>query len=364
MKSNLLTHSRLATSRRCKREHHIKYELGYRPVSDAEELFFGALLHLALEAWWLAIKAGLPAAQWLTNAMAALDAARCDPYDLAKARAMMLGYDARWSAEAEHYEVLAVEVTFTAELINPDTGHASKTWRLGGKIDVIVRDRRDGKVKLVEHKTSSEDVSLGSTYWRRLLMDGQVSIYFDGGKSLGWEPEECVYDVLAKPQQRPKQVPDLDENLEKVVVDAQGNRVRSQRGGWLHTPNSEKGYVLRTRDETPDEYFERCGTAIAENVNAYFARAPVVRLEQELQDARFDIWAQARELRENQLANRAQRNPEACRRNGNALCPFFDVCTGQASLDDPSRFRRVDEVHPELAGVTSSNSEQTPREVG
>ena len=349
MKSNLLTHSRLATSRRCKREHHIKYELGYRPVHDAEELFFGALLHLALEAWWLAVKDGTWVAEGLNRAMAALLSVRCDPFDLAKARAMVMGYDARWSAEAAYYEVLAVEVRFETDVVNPETGHASKTWRLGGKIDVVVRDRRDGKVKFIEHKTSSEDVSLGSPYWRRLLMDGQVSIYFDGTKALGWEPDACIYDVLAKPQLRPSTtVPVLDELGRKIVLDANGDRVYTAPAKPRQTADKERGFVLQVRDETPDEYFERCGTDIAENVNHYYSRGEVVRLEQELADARFDIWAQGRELRENELAGRAQRNPEACRRNGNALCPYFSVCTGQASLDDPALFRRVENVHPEL----------------
>jgi hypothetical protein len=40
-------------------------------------------------------------------------------------------------------------------------------------------------VLVVEHKTSSEDVTPGSFYWSRLRMDGQVSVYFDGARALG-----------------------------------------------------------------------------------------------------------------------------------------------------------------------------------
>lgn len=348
--SNLLTHSRLACSRRCKREQHLRFNLGYRPVTDAEELFFGQLLHLGLEAWWNSVKAGHPAATWLADALTALGQVKCNAFDLAKAKAMMMGYDARWSLDAEHYEVLAVEVRFTAKVVNPDTGRPSPLWMQGGKIDVVVRDRRDGKVKFVEHKTSSEDVSQGSPYWRRLMMDGQISIYFDGTVALGWQPEACVYDVLSKPQLRPSDVvPMLDEHGNKIVRNAAGERVRNQQGKWRQTADKEQGFWLETRQETADEFFLRCGEAIAGDVNRYYSRGEVVRLEQELHDARADIWAEARTLRENELANRWPRNPEACRRNGNALCPFFDVCSGQASLDDPSRFRRVEDVHPELA---------------
>jgi len=366
VKSNLLTHTRLATSRRCKREHRIKYELGYRTVHDADELFFGSLIHLALEAWWLSVKAGTWEAEGLMLALAALNAVKCNAFDLARAKAMIMGYDARWSSEAAFFEVLAVEVRFETDVINPETGHSSKTWRLGGKIDVVVRDKRDGKLKIVEHKTSSEDVSIGSPYWRRLMIDGQVSIYFDGATALGWEPEACIYDVLSKPQLRPSStVPVLDERGLKIVRNQQGERVRTSKGPWRQTASKEEGLWLEVRDETPDEYLLRCGKAIAGDVNRFYSRGEVVRLEQELRDARYDIWAEGRELRENELAGRAQRNPEACaHRNGNQFCPFFDVCTGQASLDDPSRFRLADDIHPELAGATSSNSEQSPKEVG
>ncbi|HEX5659817.1 MAG TPA: hypothetical protein VFX59_21630, partial [Polyangiales bacterium] len=52
-------------------------------------------------------------------------------------------------------------------------------------------------------------------------------------------------------------------------------------------------------------------------------------------------------IREAELANAHPRNPDSCQRFGRT-CGYFDVCTGVASLDDPSRFTRVDNVHPEL----------------
>jgi hypothetical protein len=91
----------------------------------------------------------------------------------------------------------------------------------------------------------------------------------------------------------------------------------------------------------------RCAEAIAEDLDRYFGRVEVVRLEGELDEARADIWAIAKELREDELEGRAPRNPDACERFGR-MCSFFDVCTGAASLDDPSSSVASD-VHPELA---------------
>ncbi len=347
MISNLLTSSRLKTARGCKREHRIKYELGYRPATEAEELFFGSLIHLGLEAWWNAVKDGTWVADGLPRALAAMRAVKCDPFVQVRAETMMMGYDARWSADAANYEVLGVEQRFECDVVNPETGAPSRTWRLGGKLDVLVRDRRDGLVRFIEHKTSSEDVSPGSPYWRKLRMDGQVSVYFDGSAALGHEATACIYDVLGKPGLRPLKATPLEKRKYKA-------------DGTLYAN-------LRDVDETPEEYRLRVAEAITSEPDRYYSRGEVVRLEQELADARFDVWAMGRELRENELAGRAQRNPDACFRMGN-WCPFFDVCTGAASLDDQALFRKSDNVHselqPEHAGSTSSDSEQSPKEVG
>lgn len=340
MRSNLLTSSRLKTARKCKREHRIKYELGYRPVVDADELFFGILVHLALEAWWVAQKNGQGAIA-LELALSRLRAAICDLFDRARAEAMMCGYDTRWADETARYEVLGVELKFRTVVINPETNAESRTWELGGKLDVVLRERTTGRVVFMEHKTSSEDVSPGTPYWRKLRMDGQVSIYFDGAASLGFgEVDHCLYDVLGKPQHRPLRA--TPEEKRKYRKD----------DGQLYAGQRET-------DETPEEYRQRCVEAISADPDKYFSRGEVVRIEGELADSRADIWALGKELREAELAGRAPRNPDACQRNG-SMCSFFDVCTGAASLDDPYRFVHDTEVHPELApdSLASSSKEE------
>lgn len=352
--SALLTASRLKTARACKRLHHLEYDLGYRALREDEAPRFGTLVHQGLEQWWRA--AGLLPDEQLALTLAVITP-DVDPFDAAKARALLTGYHLRW--QHEPYDVIDVEVQFELELRNPATGAASRTWRLAGKIDVLVKDRRDGLVKLVEHKTTSEDISPGSEYWSRLRMDGQVSIYFDGARSLGKEPAECVYDVLFKPALRPKQVPLTDPDGAKIVLNAAGERVRTKDGKkWRETGDEAQGFVLQTRPETPDEYEARLMEAIAAAPERHFGRATVVRLEAELEEARFDIWQLGKELLENQNAGRYPRNPDACVRYGRT-CPFFGVCTGAAALEDTTLFTRLDSPHPELAG---QGSEASPKE--
>lgn len=342
MKSNLLTSSRLKDARACQRLHHIRYEEGYVPAETAEALRFGTLIHSSLEAWWRA-----PHGERLNAALAVLRAALdSDVFEVAKAEAMMCGYDARWADEK--LETVAVEMQFQCPLVNPQTGRPSQTWELAGKLDVVVRDVH-GRLLLVEHKTSSEDISPGSEYWRRLRMDGQVSIYYEGAQSLGLAIEGCLYDVLKKPGLRPSGVPVLDDDGLKVVLDANGQRVRTKDGKkWRQTGETELGYVLQTRPELADEYRARCMEAIAENPTGYFARGDVVRLEEEMSEALFDIWQIGQQIRESENAHRCPRNPDSCNRYGRT-CPYFAVCSGEASLDDPLRYQRIDNVHPELS---------------
>jgi hypothetical protein len=352
----ILTTSRQSAARRCQREHHYSYQLGYRPAVDAENLRFGALVHLGLEAWWKTV-GGL---QTLAAGTVPLDAAlaamagEADPFDRVRAEALMVGYDARWLERAADFEVLAVEERFEAPLINPETGAPSRTWILGGKIDAIVREKSTGRVLVVEHKTASADITPGSDYWKRLRIDGQVSTYYAGAAALGHDVEGCLYDVIAKPQQRPSQIPVLDQDGVKIVLDAAGVRVRTKDGKkWRESASSADGFVLQTRQETPEEYRDRLLETIAADPAGFFQRGDVVRLESELAEAAFDAWQVAKQLREAELAGRYPRNPDACVRYGNT-CPFFDVCTGTASLEDPERFRRSDDVHPELADQASA----------
>lgn len=291
-------------------------------------------LHAALEVWWLG--------QGLDAALEVATRGAVDEFEAAKVRVLLRGYDARWAHEV--HEVVAVEREFYAPLLNPETGAPSRTYELGGKLDVLLRS------KFVEHKTTSEDIGLGSVYWRRLTLDPQVSTYYAGAKSLGHDVHGCVYDVVRKPALRPSQVPLTDEDGVKIVHNAQGERVRTKDGKkWRETSSTAEGYVLQTRDETPAEYEARLTEDVAANADRYYQRGDVVRLEADEREAALDAWQLTQAMREGQRLGRHPRNPDACVRYGRT-CSYFDVCTGVATLDDTMRFERVENVHQELAG--------------
>ncbi|MDB4997094.1 MAG: nuclease superfamily protein, partial [Myxococcaceae bacterium] len=356
----VITTSEVRTFRRCPREHHFTYRLLVRARRTAEPLRFGTLIHHGLEKWFHTVS--LDAAR---EAMWSMKTKDTDAYELAKADAMITGYHHRWK-DAD-LEVLAVEAPFECELINPLTGAPSKTYRLGGKIDAVVR-LPDGRVAVVEHKSSAEDVSGGSVYWQKLRIDAQVSNYLAGARSIGFDATECIYDVARKPTAVPrlatpeekreytkprtklcpeckkKNAPPAPHTITTDAGDVQcvDSIVLTFRGGELYANQ-------RATDETPDEYRARIlKEQIGPEPEKYFIRGDVVRLKNEREEAAYDLWSTARAMREAELAQRWPRNPDACFRYGRP-CTFFAVCSGAASLDDPTLFRIAESAHEELA---------------
>lgn len=333
----VVTNSELRVRRRCQREHFHMYIQGYRPIGDVEALRFGSMFHNGREALWRG--------HGLDAALEAAVVGAIDEYEAAKVRVLLRGYEARWGGAPEDF--VDAEVEFRAPMVNPETGAASRTYELGGKLDILMVAR------FSELKTTSEDIGPGSVYWRKLTLDPQVSTYYAGGRSLGREMTGCLYDVVRKPSLRPGQVPLVDEAGFKIVLDANGERVYCKNAGKAgpkprETADTAQGYVLQTRPETAEEYEARLTDEIASNPDRYYQRGEVVRLESEEREYAIEVWQLTRSMREAELSGIHPRNADACQRY-NRLCGFFDVCTGVASLDDSTRFQRVENVHQELS---------------
>lgn len=332
----LLTNSSVRTFRRCARLYKLRYEDGYEPVGEkAAALRFGTLIHVGLEAWWMAAPG-----ERLAAAIAAIQpepGVEVDPFDQVRAEELLAGYDARWGGE--RLEAVTVEAEFTTALRNPETGAASRTWSLAGKVDGLVRELDTGRLMLLEHKTTSEPIGAGSDYWKRLVIDPQVSTYFVGARALGYDVSGCIYDVLAKPAIRP---------LKATPLEAR----KFTKDGRLYA-------AQREADETPDEFRARFRAAIAADPSQVYQRGEVVRLEDEERDAAFDVWQAGREIRDAQVANRWPRNPDACVRFGRT-CDFFAACSRTADVTDPTLFRRADRAHRELSLSATNHNGAAP----
>ena len=345
MALQLLTNSRRNSFGTCHRRHQFEYELCMRPIDDAGVLRIGSLTHLCLEKWWWAAD-GTTTERLIEieDVLHAQAEAGMDAYDIALVRAIMVGYEVRWG-NLHAIKTLSVEAQYQAPLMNPATGAPSRTFALAGKLDVIAEI--DGRVVIVEHKTTSEDIGADSRYWLKLAIDGQVSGYYIGAKALGYEADGCCYDVLRKPGMKPANIPLLDADGIKQVFGADGNRVRNKDGkSWRQKASTADGYILQTRVETPEEYFARVLEEVKANPEKYYGRREVARTDSDLVEYLDDMWATGREIAEAQTKGRWPRNPRSC--DIYSGCPYFDVCASRASIEDTTRFIKGD-IHRELA---------------
>lgn len=347
MATRNLTNSMRSKWNACHRAYKISYVDGIRPAVASDALSFGTAMHSILESYWKnSFSVDVEKVDEICHKYA-MD--RNDVYAEYTLKALFDGYVERYQEhDAESYKSIGAEIGFKAPLLNPETSGVSKTFHLAGKIDAIAEERESGRQLIVEHKTTSSDIGPGSDYWLKLPIDGQVSGYYIGAKVKGYDVNNCLYDVIRKPNIRPSNsIPVLDENGLKIVVDEEGNRVMNKDGKKpRQTEDAALGYTMQKRAETPDEWFDRLKADIASNPDKYYQRMEVARSETDLQDYLFDMWALSQEIIAAEGSGRFSRNPNACSVFGN--CEYFDVCTGCASLDDVTLFMKVDEVNPEL----------------
>jgi hypothetical protein len=317
----LLTTSAQKTYRGCPRKYKLRYVDGIRPAAeDADALVFGKAMHGALDPWWRRV-----GADRLAAALAAIADMQLDPFDRVRLEELIRGYHFRWVEETDAtMQVLAVEEPYCVPLRNPETGAPSRSYEHGGCKDAKVL--RDG-VWIVEHKTSSENIAPGSAYWQQLRLDVQVSNYFNAAAEAGEDVRGCIYDVIGKPTIRPAKATALEAR-------------KYTKTGALYANQ-------RDTDEGPEEFRSRLREHIAENPERYYQRGDVVRLEAEAREAAADMWLTAYAIREAQRLDHWPRNTARCF-DWSRPCAYWAACSGEASLDDPLRFRRVEQVHTEL----------------
>ena len=297
----------------CHRAFKFCYEDLKRPIKTSDALNFGTAMHQLLECYWLNAEAEFPQVD--------------DEYTAMTLKALFEGYRNRWGEyDRNTYETIGTEMRFDAPLMNPETGGVSKTFHLSGKIDALAKEKTTGKVVIVEHKTTGQDIGPGSDYWRKLPIDGQVSGYYCGAEALGHQASTCLYDVIRKPTIKPLKATPEDKR-------------KYNKDGSLSK-------ACRENDETPDEWYERLSADIASRPDYYYARIEISRSENDLLEYLFDMWAVSREIADAERMNRWSRNSQACSVYG--TCEYFGVCTGESNLDDVTLFRKAEKVNEEL----------------
>lgn len=310
MDKKLVSNSELSCFRRCAREHEHRYLQLRRPKEESKALVDGKIFHALLAHWWLGDY------HLISTELEKVT----DPFERVKFSELMRGYHFRWEPDRSLYRVLSVERTFKCPILNPVTGRASRTFELGGRLDLELV--HEGRLIYGEHKTSSEDISPGSRYWKKLRMDTQVSLY-----GLALNLDGCLYDVIGKPSIRPYKATPME------------NR-RYTKKGFLDARQREQ-------NETPDEYRERLRNHIADNPDSYYQRAMVFRTSEDEREAMLDLWNTTHVLKDCITNAISPRNPNSCFA-WNRPCDYFDVCTGADTILNDLKFCTADTAHEEL----------------
>lgn len=264
--NNTITASRMGALLRCPRAHFWQYEVGLVREKSGQALVLGSAWHRAMEAW----NKGYDGPACLEYACAG--SAELNEYAVATIAGLFKGYVARWGRPKEK---LHDEIPFRHEL-NEDS-----EFDVAGVIDTLGSDV-DGLSVLLERKTSSASVRPDSKFWLRLRFNSQVYQYVLAARLEGWDIRKVLYDVVRKPCIAPCEIPELDADGKKVVVDQAGNRVFLKNGEPRQSADKEKGYSMVSRKETPEEFCDRLASDCVNRPDFYFARREVPILDGDL----------------------------------------------------------------------------------
>lgn len=260
----------------------------------------------------------------------------------AKCRALAVGQHKRWG-EPE-FEVLGVEELVQSDLYNPDTQARSRTFSIAGKLDLIANRR--GRRVIFDHKSTSEDIKdPASPYWSQLVIEAQPSHYSLLCWLNGNKVDEVVWNVLRKPDIKPRQVPKKER--EAVCAD----RV------YFGAPVSECAVdeLMSTERESLELYEYRLAyDCTVERPDHYFQRRTVARLDSDIAEHAGEVWSNSKSIMFQRAVVRDGKLPvkhsSSCMNFGRA-CRFLGICSGHDSADS-DQWRAKNNVHSELSELT------------
>jgi hypothetical protein len=251
----VLTYSALNTFRNCPRKYKNRYIDSLRPRESAEALSFGSAIHRAIELWY----------RWnsepnrRTIVCDFLDIAFVERYNDLKqmahwqlARALFDGYAHRYCIE--DFSMVEVEKEFTCEIRNPDTGRASQTFVMSGKVDAIVQCY-DG-MYLLEHKTASK---VDANYLDKLWTDTQIALYCHYLRELGYPIVGVIYNVLLKAkikQRRGETSSEYEQRRTELAAKNKSGKSNAKR----KMPESDEAFQARLAKwySRPEAFHREC----------------------------------------------------------------------------------------------------------
>lgn len=350
------TNSQLNTAGECERKAYLAYVQGIRPVRQSKALKIGDAVHIGLDKWYSGDK---PTANEAAREASAHYLRRSQSEDrdaeAALAAAMVAAYI--YTYDDQPYRVIASEVAFDLPLPNPVSGLPDESIRIAGKIDKIVE--YNGDIVIMEHKTTTKDISPGSNYWRRLRIDSQVSMYIAAARAMGYQVTETIYDVIRRPTVEPCMLTQGDTQTfietgqyhgAQFGVSLVENGATPQvivNGVPAEVVQGKKSFAIR---ETPEMYGARVEHMMLSNPGYWFQRQIVGRYDETIKSHLWDVYESVMLMRYSLDNGYWPKRTRACFAYG--VCPYFELCANNISGADlsqlPDDYYITDDVHEEL----------------
>ena len=280
---NLLTFSRMQSAKTCLKKHFYAYELGIRQERESTPIRIGTQYHLGLRLRG----EGKSVDESIDGALAAYEQVPewADHLEWLEEREIVKQL---LSAHFHFYrddelEIIKTETSFDLPIVNPETNQPSRTFRLAGQIDKIVK-LPDGRPAVLEYKTTGDSIGPESDYWPRLRLDTQISIYLYAARQMGYDCQTVIYDVCHKPGMR-------------LLRATPEEKKKFTKEGKLYAN-------LRESDENVNVFGVRLQEDILARRDFYFQRREIPRLESDLLEFQQELWDQGKLIRDCQINKR------------------------------------------------------------
>ncbi|OQA86611.1 MAG: PD-(D/E)XK nuclease superfamily protein [bacterium ADurb.Bin236] len=332
-----VTCSSLKTFKLCRKDYNLRFIRGLQGLEESEAQYLGSVMHGALERWHGrgdADKDAVVAAifDYIDVAFSSREQDERQKKDWHLARAMITAYIETYPSE--DFDVIAVEKQFQCPIINPDTGAASRSFYMRGKVDALVM--RNGEYFLLEHKTAAV---IDKSYIEKLPLDFQVTLYAHYLEQfMNIRIAGVIYNVLAKSLIRQSKG-ETEEEFEQ------------RRADLIAKSKSGKSSAKRKLPETDDEYSARLAEKYREPGMFHREMLYIPRSQYETLTA--EIWELSQQLLIARRTSRWYMNTDVCFLY-NRPCRFFPICV---SGDNPNVIEnryRVGPIHPELDEAAQS----------
>lgn len=325
MERKIVTHSMISCFMECRKKFEYRYIRGIAPVEKKAALSFGSAAHEVLEHYFYALSdADWATEEFMNDIRVEIELARTGNElsieDGLKLEALMLKYAETYMIDdVKTLDVVATEREFRTPL-RSTAGRRSRMFDLAGKADGLVRNKADGRLYILEHKTAS---SVDDGYLGRIEIDWQVALY---ARALSYELGEpvvgVVYDILVKPLIRMRQGED----------DAEFEARRAA---------SKTGNIKRKVAETNEEFIERLNETIGD---ANFIRQVVMFDEVLTNEFEHEIFEVSKDIGNCKCF---YKNTGSCNKFG--VCPYMDLCRNRGCLNGLEDKYEMRVPHEELS---------------